>query len=523
VFEYTVSEAAGICGIEESGIRLAASWIGNAAGFISMWAMGLNQSVIGVNKNLSLISLHLLTGKIGKAGSGPLSLTGQPNAMGGREVGGMATLLPAHRRLENPAHRAEVAAFWGVPSLPAEPGLVATRMFEALESGKMKAIWIICTNPLVSLPDSNQVEAALKKARFVIVQDISNQNQALPYADLVLPAAGHFEKEGTMTNSERRISYLAKVTEPPEEALPDAEILIRFAREMGCQGFDFANMAGVFEEHAALTRNTRVDISGLDYSRLLEEGSMQWPVPHRQHKGTARLFEDLRFYTESGRARFHAADPRNLSEPVSPERPLILTTGRIRDQWHTMTKTGKVSKLKQHISKPFAEIHPEDASARDIREGDVIVVSNERGEVRTRAVLTASVRKGVIFVPMHWGKLLQQNATRTNNLTSRLVDPVSKEPDFKFSPVQAARYVKPREKIIVVGAGAAAYRFITTYRELNREDEIRVFSKEKFPFYNRVLLPEYVNETMIWEKLLKFRKGEFEKLDIRLHVENEIV
>ncbi|WP_262713144.1 nitrate reductase [Anseongella ginsenosidimutans] len=523
VFEYTVSEAASTCGIEESDIRLAASWIGNAAGFISMWAMGLNQSVIGVNKNLALISLHLLTGKIGRAGSGPLSLTGQPNAMGGREVGGMATLLPAHRRLDNPLHRQEVAAFWKVPAVPERPGLAATKLFEALESGEVKAVWIMCTNPLVSLPNANQVEAALKKARFVVVQDISGQNQAIPYADLVLPAAGHFEKEGTMTNSERRITYLSKVTAPPGEALPDAEILLRFARAMGFKGFGQKNMAEVFAEHAALTRHTNIDISGLSYKRLQEEGSMQWPVPHPQHTGTSRLFENARFFTESGKARFQPVQPLNLSEQTSPSLPLILTTGRIRDQWHTMTKTGKVNKLKQHISKPFAEIHPDDAAARDIREGDVVVVENTRGQVRTRAVLTAAIRKGVVFMPMHWGKLLGQNFSRTNNLTSSLTDPVSKEPDYKFSAVQVKKYVKPRERLIVVGAGAAAYRFINTYRELNREDEIFVFSREKYPFYNRVLLPEYVSDHLAWENLLKFKKGEFEKLDVQLYTENKVV
>lgn len=524
VFQYTVAEAAAACGIAEEEIRLAASYIGDAKGFISMWTMGLNQSVIGVNKNLSLIGLHLLTGKIGRPGSGPLSLTGQPNAMGGREVGGMATLLPAHRKLDDPSHRREVAEFWGVPSVPSTPGLTATQMFEALESGKMKAVWIICTNPLVSLPNANLAEAALKKAKFVVVQDISDQNQAIEYADLVLPAAGHFEKEGTMTNSERRIGHLSKIMDAPGEALPDAEILIRFARAMGYSGFDYPALSRVFEEHAALTRNTRIDISGLSYRRLQREGTLQWPVPHARHPGTPRLFGDHRFYTASGKARFYGiADPANRSEPVTPEHPLILTTGRIRDQWHTMTKTGKVSKLKQHISRPFVEIHPEDAAARGIREGDILAVRNARGEVRSRAVITDAIRRGVVFMPMHWGKVLQQNKTRTNNLTSSLVDPVSKEPDFKFSAVEVSRYVKSREKVVVVGAGAAAYRFINTYRELNREDEIHVFSKEKYPFYNRVLLPEYVSEHYTWERLQKFKEGEFEKLDVHLHVENAVV
>lgn len=229
VFQRTVAEAAKLCGVPEADIRLAAQYIGKAQGFLSMWTMGLNQSAVGVSKNLSLLNLHLVTGQIGRPGAGPLSLTGQPNAMGGREVGGLANLLPAHRNLANPAHRAEVQQFWGGTTIAEKPGLTATEMFEALEDGRLKAIWIICTNPLTSLPNVRQAEAALRKAKFVVVQDISNKPETLAYADVVLPAAGWLEKEGTMTNSERRISYLAKATDAPGEALPDAEIICRFA------------------------------------------------------------------------------------------------------------------------------------------------------------------------------------------------------------------------------------------------------------------------------------------------------
>ena len=220
VFEKTLTESAEVCGITEQDIRKAASWIATSKGFISMWAMGLNQSVIGVDKNLSLINLSLITGKIGKPGNGPLSLTGQPNAMGGRETGGLSNLLPAHRNLDNAEHRREVADFWNVPTLSPKPGLTATQMFEALADGRMKAVWIICTNPLVSLPNARLVEEALRKARFVVVQDISMKNEACEYADVILPAAGWAEKEGTMTNSERRITLLSKAIDAPGEARP---------------------------------------------------------------------------------------------------------------------------------------------------------------------------------------------------------------------------------------------------------------------------------------------------------------
>lgn len=523
VFKHTVEEAANICDVSADDIRLAASYIASSKGFLTLWAMGLNQSAIGVNKNMSLISLNLITGHIGKPGSGPFSLTGQPNAMGGREVGGLATMLAAHRSLDNPEHRKEVADFWQVPSVPEKPGLTATQMIEALERGDLKAVWIVCTNPIVSLPDARRAEDALKKARFVVVQDISRKSDTIPFADLVLPAAGHFEKEGTMTNSERRISHLSKVMDPPGEALPDAEILCRFAGEMGFHGFNFRSPAEIFSEYTRLTKNTNIDISGLSYDKLREDGTIQWPVPHPEHGGTARLFTDHQFYTKNKKARFYPFDnPENTSEPVSSDFPLILTTGRIRDQWHTMTKTGKVNKLRQHISKPFLEIHPHDAMVRNIKDGDVLEIENNRGAVRVTAKVTEDIKKGVVFLPMHWGKILQDDLARANNLTSTRVDPFSKEPDFKFSAVEVKKFVKPIEKIIVAGAGAAAYRFLISHRMQNEHDEIHVFCKEKDPFYNRVLLPEYVNETLTWERLQKFKAGEFESLNVKLHIENEI-
>lgn len=523
VFHFTVEEAAVICDVSAGDIRTAARYIGAAKGFLTLWAMGVNQSVIGVDKNLALMSLHLVTGKIGKPGCGPFSLTGQPNAMGGREVGGMATLLPAHRKLADARHRQEVADFWGVRSLPAKPGLTAVEMIGALERAELKALWIVCTNPLVSLPDSRRVEAALKKARFVVVQEISSSSDTLQFADVVLPAAGHLEKEGTMTNSERRISHLAKVIDAPGEARPDSDILCSFARAMGFSGFDFESPAQIFDEHCRLTRRTNVDISGLSYARLKSQPGFQWPVPATGHPGTDRLFTSHEFYTPTGKARFFALDaPANLSPSPTDDLPLILTTGRIRDQWHTMTKTGKVSRLRQHIPKPVVEMHPLDAVTRGISDGDVVEVANARGTVRVCAKITDTVRKGVVFLPMHWGRSGARDDARANNLTAMLVDLSSKQPDLKYSAVQVSRYEKPPEKILVAGAGAAAHRFLCTYRSLNRKDELVVISREKHSFYNRVLLPDYTNDTLPWEKLRKFSPGEFENLDVILKEENEL-
>lgn len=517
VAKTSLEEMAKTCDISVDDIILAANYIGNANGFISMWTMGLNQSVVGVNKNLSLLNLSLITGNIGKPGAGPLSLTGQPNAMGGREVGGMANLNAAHRELNNPEHRKEVADYWGVDSVPEKPGYAATEMFEALRDGKMKAIWILCTNPLVSLPDSKLVEEALEKAKFVIVQDISNRSDTVKYADLVLPAAAWLEKEGTMTNSERRISHLSKVIDAPGEAIPDSEIFCKFAEKMGWgESFNYANKSEIYDEHAQLTKNTNVDVSGLNYERLQKEGSIQWPVPNLTHKGTERLFSDHKFYTPNQRAQIHTVPTENKSEKLSPVYPLILTTGRIRDQWHTMTKTGKVEKLNKHISQPFLEINPQDAESRGIKDKDVLEVFNERGTVRVTAQYSENIKPGVVFLPMHWGKILNQSFGRANNLTSNLLDSRSKEPDFKFSAVQVKKFVKPKQKIVVVGAGAASFRFINDYRELNKEDEIQVFCKEIYPFYNRVMLPDYVSGKQEWERLVKIQEEELKALDIEV-------
>ncbi|GGA85900.1 hypothetical protein GCM10008015_28280 [Flavobacterium palustre] len=518
VLSTSLEKASQLCGISIKEIDLAADLIGKAKGFLSLWAMGLNQSAVGVDKNTALLNISLLTGHIGKPGSGPFSLTGQPNAMGGREVGGMASLLAVHRELNNPEHRQEVADFWGVDSISEKPGLTATEMFEALESGKMKAVWIICTNPMVSLPDSRKVEKALQNAKFVVVQEISHKADTAKYADLLLPAAGWLEKEGTMTNSERRISYLPKGINAPGEALPDFEILTRFAKKMGFNGFNFNTTEEVYKEYCQMTKNTNIDISFLNYNRLKHEGTFQWPVPDYGHPGTPRLFTDKKFYTPSQKAIFNLPTAiENTSEQPNDKFPFILTTGRIRDQWHTMTKTGKVSRLLSHIPNPFLEINPIDAFKTGIENGDIVVVSSKNGEVRVKATVTDAIKEGVVFLPMHWGKQLDNDLNRTNNLTNTVIDPVSKEPDFKYTAVAVAKYEKPFQKIAIVGAGAAAFRFIQNYRELNSTDEIIVFSNEANPFYNRVLLPEYVTNELSWENLLKVKDQEgLSKLNITL-------
>ncbi|PKA17493.1 NAD(P)H-nitrite reductase [Leptospira haakeii] len=517
VFSISMKEYADSCGVSEESIREAASLISNSKGFLTLWAMGLNQSVVGVNKNLALINLNLITGKIGKPGSGPFSLTGQPNAMGGREVGGLCNLLPAHRNLADENHRKEVADFWGVESIRDKPGYSATEMFENLKNGKMKAIWIICTNPTVSLPDARTVEAGLRNAELVVVQDISNRHESIPFAHYVLPAAGWTEKQGTMTNSDRRITYLPKIFNPPGDAKADTWILTEFAEKMGFgPSFNYKNEEEVFLEHCLLTKGTNLDIGGLDYSILQDRRSVQWPFPSRDHEGTPRLFSDGRFYRPGGKAKIHSVEPEDNSEKTNENFPLILTTGRIRDQWHTMTRTGKVRKLKEHKREPYLEIHPIDAEERDIIESQIVEVKNERGSVRVRATITESIRQGTVFLPMHWGRKNGNDEARANNLTSSKFDPFSKQPGFKISAVEVLPYKKPKEKILIIGGGNGTLAFLRKFRAISPEDEITVLCKEEHPFYNRILLPDLISGEKQFSQLSAVSKEEIESWNIEV-------
>ncbi len=532
---FSVREAANICGVSQEDLVTASEWIGQSKGFLSLWTMGLNQSAIGVNKNISLINLHLITGKIGKPGNGPFSLTGQPNAMGGRETGGLANILPAHRDVTNPLHRQEMEAFWQTPlKINDKPGLTATEIFEALDNDKLKALWIINTNPLVSMPDVNFVEKAMEKSRFIVVQDISEKSDTVKFADVVLPAAGWLEKEGTMTNAERRITYLPKALQAPGEALPDSEIIWRFAQKMGFEkAFDFANTEAVFSEYAKCTQGTNMDITGVNYDLIKKHRSIQWPFTTKDAEslpknangsiGTKRLFTKNLFFTADQKANIQAVPTENTSEKTDDNFPLILTTGRIRDQWHTMTKTGRVSRLTKHIPQPFLQLNPIDALIRNIEEDNLVTVKNRRGEVRVKAKITDDVAQGVCFLPMHWGMYSELNYARANNITSSLVDPKSKEPDFKFAAVQIELYQKKFEKIIIVGAGSGGLGFINHYRNLNQDDEIHVFSKEIYPFYNRVMLPDYISGDQSWEQLVKLREDQFHETGIQVHKGKSIV
>jgi len=326
-----------------------------------------------------------------------------------------------------------------------------------------------------------------------------------------------------MTNSERRISHLSKVIDAPGKALPDAEIIWRFAQKMGYETFNYEHVSEVYDEYVRMTEGTSIDISGLSYERLQNEGTFQWPVPVVGHPGTPRLFTDHKFYTDNGKAKFILPQfTKPNSEEITEAYPLVLTSGRIRDQWHTRTKTGKVNRLLTHIQDPYVEMNQVDAFVRGVKEGDIVTISSKRGTTQVKVIIADTINKGVVFMPIHWGKVFGNDYARVNNLTTSIVDPISKEPDFKFSAVQVEKFVKKKQKICIIGAGTAAFRFIQTYREHNTNDEIVVFCKEAYPFYNRVLLPEYVSEELTWEQLQKLREGELERFDIRLETNNPV-
>ncbi len=452
-----LAELCEVSGVAEAELRHVAALIAGARGFLSCYCMGLNQSTVGMWKNNSLINLHLLTGQIGRPGAGPFSLTGQPNAMGGREAGLMANALPGYRTVENADHRREVEEFWGRRrgSIAAGPGLTAVEMFRALEKGQVKALWVAATNPAVSLPDLHQVRRALGKAQLVVVQDAYHPTETTRFADVLLPAAQWGEKEWTSTNSERTVSHSPKLFNPPGEALPDWEIVARFARSMGFAGFDHASAAEVWDEYVRLTAGRPCDMSGMTAARLRREISLQWPCPSPEHPGTKRLYLGRRFPTPDGRARFLARDHREPREQPDHEFPLVLTTGRLYTHWHTLTRTAKADKLMRREPEPFVEVNPADAEALDVAEGEVVLLSTRRGHVRLPVRLSEGVRPGMVFVPFHWGDEYGEG-NAANYLTISAIGRVAKQPELKFCAAAMEKIPAPRRDTPLLARSARA-------------------------------------------------------------------
>ena len=503
------ARAAETCGVRAEDIEEAARRFAGAGRAMTLWSMGANQSVVGTLKNRALINLCLATGQIGRPGTGPLSLTGQPNAMGGRETGGLSTLLPGYRAVESGEDRAAMEHHWELPegSISDRPGLPAVELFDALAEGRVKAVWIIATNPLVSLPHSARAREALERAELVVVQDAHHPTETSALAHAVLPAAAWPEKEGAMTNSERRVGLVRRALAPPGQALPDWRIAALLAAELGFgRAFAWESESEVYDEFAACTAGRPCDVTGISHERLRREGGVQWPCPAGpESSGTERLYADGRCATPDGRARFAPTPHTGSAEEAGGARPLTLTTGRVAEHWHTLSRTGKSPLLAATAGEPFVELHPRDAERAGVADGDSALVSSARGSFRARAKLDPTLPPGVAFSPFHWGVLhAPPGAGQANSATVRALDPVSRQPELKAAAVSVRRPggggartpVRPR-RLVVIGTGMTALEAVEELLRRRTDGSWRVtmLGEEPGPAYNRIQLSKLLAGT----------------------------
>lgn len=436
---WTPERVARLCGIAEEDLAAAAEIWANSRALLSLWSMGVNQSREGTATVGGLINLHLLTGQIGRPGSGPFSLTGQPNAMGGREAGGLAHLLPGYRTVKDPQHRAVVEEAWGFPpgSIAAEPGLAAWQQVEAMEAGELDLWWVVATNPLVSMPNLDRVKAAMARCPLIVVSEAYAATETAACAHLVLPAAQWSEKEGVMVNSERRATFCPAFRSPPGQARVDWQVFAEVGRRLGFERqFAFASAAEVYDEFAALTTGRLCDSSGLSHALLRQHGPQQWPFPTGTPpgQGSPRLYENHHFPTPDGRARFLADQPLGLAEAPCATYPLVLMVGRYLGQWHTMTRTAKVQRLRDMHAEPLLEIHPDDARVCGVVDGKEATIRSRRAAVTARVRISDQMRPGSVFLPMHWGAAHDNNC-EANRLLHELACPHSGQPELKAAAV----------------------------------------------------------------------------------------
>ncbi len=459
----SIEAVAQLCGLTVEQVEQFYALFARKEKVISLFSQGINQSTSGTDKVNAIINCHLISGRIGRPGMGAFSLTGQPNAMGGREVGGLANQLTAHMELDNPDHRQLVQSHWQSPHIASEAGLKAVDLFDAILDDRIKALWIIGTNPAVSMPNNNRIRDALAHCDFVVVQDCMQSTDTTDLAHVLLPASTWGERDGMVTNSERRISRQRSFRQPPGDARPDWWIVSQIACRMGYkEAFDYSHPQQIFSEYASLSGKENngsrdFDISAfadLDEKAYEQFMPLQWPVTFKTPTGTPRLFEDGKFYTASGKAQMIAIRPRPPAQTVSTEYPLVLNSGRIRDHWHTMTRTGKSPRLSTHISEAFIQIHPADAAQYGIAAHDLVCVQSEYGDMTVRACITDDVQRGVVFSSMHWNDQYASNAV-TDKLVGSAVDPISGQPEFKYTPVMIRRVEK------------AWYGFLLSRRQLD--------------------------------------------------------
>ncbi len=429
------------CGIRVSELETAARYWGESKRVLSLWLLGLNQSIEGTAKVRTLINLHLMTAQLGKPGAGPFSLTGQPNAMGGREVGGNAHGVPGYRFVTNPQHRTEVEQFWGLQpgQISPHPGRTAWDIITGLENGEVGFLWIVATNPVVTMPDLERTKAALRRSPFTVYQEVYYPTETAAYAHVLLPATQWSEKTSTMTNSERRVSLCSAFRSPRGEARDDWAIFAEVGRRLGfAKHFPFKNSAQVYAEFVQLTRDRPCDLTGISHDRLRSEGPIQWPCPDTgklKPGEPARLYTNLSFHTPDGRARFAAYHARGLAEPPDEQYPFVLINGRLYGHWHTQTRTGRIEKTRSMYPHPFIEIHPHDANTLGIQDHGWVEVRSRRGLARFPAKVTQAIAPGTVFVPMHWGALWADQA-EVNALTHPEACPISLQPELKACAVQ---------------------------------------------------------------------------------------
>ncbi|MEH6447700.1 MAG: molybdopterin-dependent oxidoreductase [Oleispira sp.] len=450
--EFNLADIARVCEVPEVDIAQFFSWYSQTEKTLSFYSQGINQSSSGTDKCNAIINCHLATGRLGKPGAGPFSITGQPNAMGGREVGGLANQLAGRMHFEKPADIDRIARYWNTTNIATENGLKAVDMFDAVERGEIKFIWIMSTNPLVSMPEADRLKAALLKCEMVVVSDCLEKTDTTEVADILLPAASWGEKNGTVTNSERRISRQRNFIPAMGKAKPDWWIITQVAQKLGFkEAFDYQHPYQIFNEHAGLSafENGHDDFPARDFdlsglTNLTEQTyndlqPIQWPVNKDYPNGRQRFFDDGKFFTANQRAQFVSLTARLPVAKISAELPLIMNTGRIRDQWHTMTRTGKTDRLLQHIAEPFVDLHPADALKYQLQQDDLAVINNQHGEIIVRVKLTKAQTQGNLFVPMHWTSQFSSKG-RMGVLVNSIVCPISGQPENKHTPVAINKY-----------------------------------------------------------------------------------
>ena len=440
----TVESVADLCGLSANQVEDFYKLFSRTERVVSVYSQGINQWSYGTDNANAIINCHLLTGRIGRPGMGPFSITGQPNAMGGREVGGLANQLAAHMGLENKAHRDLVQSFWQSPVIAETEGLKAIDLFQAIDSGKIKAIWIMATNPAVSMPDASAIRDALQKCEFVVVSDCMLNTDTTQYANVLFPAQTWGERDGTVTNSERCISRQRAFLPTPGQARPDWWIISKVAQQMGfSDAFNYERPSEIFKEHAALSgyeNNGQRDFNISAYAEIDdvsydEMRQLQWPITKEFPQGTKRMFADGHFFTASGKAQFVTFENHQPVATVSEDYPFILNTGRIRDQWHTMTRTGTSARLSGHIQESFVSIHTDDAIKHHISENSLVTVTSEQGQLLVRANVSDTQQPGSIFIPIHWNDKFSSNSVVSKLIPSN-VDPISGQPEFKHTAVK---------------------------------------------------------------------------------------